>query len=226
MHQKWGKLLFIHWPIPAELLRPLIPNNLSIDTFDGTAWIAVVPFTMWGIRPVLLPPIPPWNAFHELNVRTYVSYKGIPGVWFFSLDARSRLAVWGARTFFHLPYRYAEMTLDQVGDTIHYDSRRVERGYPNADLRAVWQIGDELPKSEPGSLAYFLTERYCLYSAKNQKLYRCRILHPHWPLRKAQLAECNSTMIEAVGLPTPDQSPLLHYAETISVKIWPLERIV
>ncbi|MBI3962971.1 MAG: DUF2071 domain-containing protein [Deinococcus sp.] len=91
MHQRWGKLLFLHWPMPAELLRPLIPSRLAIDTFAGNAWIGVVPFTMWGVRPVFLPPLPGLNAFHELNVRTYVHLNGVPGVWFFSLEATSAL---------------------------------------------------------------------------------------------------------------------------------------
>lgn len=99
MRQYWGKLLFMHWAIDPELLRPLIPSQLSIDTLDGKAWIGVVPFTMWGIRASFLPPIPGTSAFHELNVRTYVHYQGVPGVWFFSLDAASKLAVWARALF-------------------------------------------------------------------------------------------------------------------------------
>src|SRR6266480_3350852 len=117
MHQVWGKLLFMHWRIDEELLRPLIPAELEIDTFDGSAWIAVTPFTMWAIRASFLPPIPGASAFHELNVRTYVHLDGVPGVWFFSLDAASALAVWGARNFYHLPYFKAEMGLEQKGKT-------------------------------------------------------------------------------------------------------------
>src|SRR5687767_1222656 len=97
MRQHWGKLLFMHWRIDAQLLRPLIPRELEIETSDGSAWIGVIPFTMWGIRASFLPPIPGTSAFHELNVRTYVNYQGVPGVWFFSLDAANKLAVWGAR---------------------------------------------------------------------------------------------------------------------------------
>src|SRR4051794_15358046 len=144
MKQKWGKLLFIHWPISVEVLRPLIPAALEIDTFDGMAWIAVVPFTMWGIRPTFTLPLPGLNAFHELNVRTYVHYKGVPGVWFFSLDANSQLAVWGARKFFYLPYRNARMQISQDEDRIDYFSERVEKKYPPAVLKTSWQIGDAL----------------------------------------------------------------------------------
>src|SRR5437879_12864889 len=126
MHQNWGKLLFMHWPIGAELLRPLIPAQLSIDTFDGKAWIGVVPFTMWGIRASFLPPIPCTSAFHELNVRSYVHLNGVPGVLFLSLDAANRLAVWGARKFYHLPYFNAEMSLTQEGSKIEYLSERTD----------------------------------------------------------------------------------------------------
>lgn len=233
MHQKWGKLLFVHWAIDAELLHPLIPSQLSIDTFDGAAWIGVVPFTMWGIRASFLPPIPGTSAFHELNIRTYVHRNGVPGVWFFSLDAANSLAVWGARTFYHLPYFNAEMSLDQKEKTINYSSKRIdERGAP-AEFKATWNIGEPLPQSTPESLEFFLTERYCLYSHHHDQLYRSRIFHQAWPLRKAELVSATpalaggyrSTMIESLGIPQPEGEPLLHYAESIAVGIWPLKQV-
>jgi uncharacterized protein YqjF (DUF2071 family) len=225
MRQYWGKLLFIHWPIDAALLRPLIPAQLSIDTFEGNAWIGVVPFTMWGIRASFLPPIPGTSAFHELNVRTYVHCKGVPGVWFFSLDAASRLAVWGARTFYHLPYFNAQMSLRQEGNTIEYQSqRRDDRGAP-ADLNAAWTIGEPLAQGRPGSLEFFLTERYCLYSHHREQLYRSRIFHQPWPLRSATLDRYQSTMVESIGIDEPKGEPLLHYAASIAVDIWPLKKV-
>ena len=123
MHQKWGKLLFMHWRVEATLLRPLIPEGLEIDLFDGSAWIGIVPFTMWGIRASFLPPLPGTSAFHELNVRTYVHQQGVPSVLFLSLDAANKLAVWGARKFYHLAYFNAQMSLDQSGNTIRYSLR-------------------------------------------------------------------------------------------------------
>jgi len=225
MRQWWGKLLFMHWAIDAELLRPLIPKRLTIDTFEGVAWIGVVPFTMWGVRPSFTPPVPGASAFHELNVRTYVHYDGVPGVWFFSLDAESRLAVWGARTFIHLPYFNARITLEQQDETIRYSSTRMHKAAPPAEFKATWQIGERLAPSEPGTLDFFLTERYCLYASRNEKLYRLRIFHPTWPLRKASLSSFQSTMVEALGLPTPTGEPLLHYAEELKVDIWPLVRV-
>jgi uncharacterized protein YqjF (DUF2071 family) len=227
MHQSWGKLLFMHWRIDEQLLRPLIPNRLAIDTFDGSAWIAVTPFTMWDIRafPPYLPAVPGLDRMHELNVRTYVHLDGVPGVWFFSLDANSAVAVLTARTFFHLPYYTAEMSLTQEDETIVYSSRRTEADIPAARLDASWAIGEALKLSAPGSLEFFLTERYCLYAAHKEKLYRSRIFHGPWHLRKASLSALHSTMIESHGLSAEGTSSTLHYAEEISVDIWPLSEV-
>jgi uncharacterized protein YqjF (DUF2071 family) len=225
MHQNWGKLLFMHWRIDERLLRLLIPAQLEIDTFDGSAWIGVVPFTMWGIRAAFLPPIPGTSAFHELNVRTYVHHGGVPSVWFLSLDAANRLAVWGARKFYHLPYFNAEMSLDQTGKTIRYSSLRRDRRAPPAELQASWSIGASLPETSAGTLEFFLTERYCLEAEHNGRLYRSRIHHQPWPLQNAELNSLSSTLIESHGLPTPADDPILHYAEKISVDIWPLRSI-
>jgi uncharacterized protein YqjF (DUF2071 family) len=223
MHQTWGKLLFMHWRIEEKLLRPLIPAQLEIDTFDGSAWIAVTPFTMWDIRafPPFIPPIPFLNSMHELNVRTYVHYDRGPGVWFFSLDCNSAAAVLAARTFYHLPYFNAEIDLEQEKNTIDYWLERIDD--PDADFAATWTIGESLAYSHPGSLEFFLTERYCLYSEDDGELYRARIYHEPWPLQRASLTSLESTMIESHGLPTPSGDPLLHYCEEIGVDVWPLE---
>ena len=208
----------------TSILAPLIPSQLSIDTFDGKAWIGVIPFTMWGIRASFLPPIPGTSAFHELNVRTYVHYRGVPGVWFFSLDAANRLAVWGARTFYHLPYFNARMSLKQQGTQIDYSSMREDsRGAP-ANFHATWTIGEPLPQSKPESLEFFLTERYCLYAFHRERLFRSRIFHQPWPLRQASVQSSQSTMITSLGIQQPETEPRLHYAESIAVDIWPLKR--
>ncbi|MFN2531028.1 MAG: YqjF family protein [Pyrinomonadaceae bacterium] len=225
MHQTWGKLLFMHWRIDEKLLRPLIPTELQIDTFDGTAWIAITPFTMWDIRalPPFVPAVPGFRAMHELNVRTYVHYDRLPGVWFFSLDCNHPAAVLAARTLFRLPYFKAEIELEQSGSQIDYELARVDG--PSADFQASWKIGETLKYSHPGSLEFFLTERYCLYTEDDGALYRARIHHAPWPLQKATLNSLSSTMIEADDLPTPKAEPLLHYAEEISVEIWSLKEL-
>jgi uncharacterized protein YqjF (DUF2071 family) len=225
MRQTWGKLLFMHWRIDENLLRPLIPSQLTIETFDGSAWIGVIPFTMWGIRASFLPPVPGTSAFHELNVRTYVTINGVPGVWFFSLDAANKLAVWGARKFYYLPYFNAQMSLDQTGNTIQYSSLRKDPRGASAELNTTWAIGGPLPPSSPGSIEFFLTERYCLYSEHNGEIYRSQIHHQPWPLQAAKLSSLSSSMIECHGLPTPKDDPLVHYAEELSVDIWLLKKL-
>lgn len=225
MHQSWGKLLFMHWRIDAAVLRPLIPKGLPIDTFDGSAWIAVVPFTMWDIRafPPYVPAVPGLRAMHELNVRTYVSFNGVPGVWFFSLDCNNAAAVLGARKLYYLPYYNAHIDLKQKDATIDYRLERTDQ--PPAEFRATWKIGGSLPVAEPGSLEFFLTERYCLYSEHKGRLYRSRIYHDPWPLQSATIDKFSSSMIEAQGISTPKGEPLLHYAAELSVDIWSLRAV-
>ncbi|HYP28155.1 MAG TPA: DUF2071 domain-containing protein [Blastocatellia bacterium] len=224
MYQSWGKLLFMHWPIPVEALRPLIPERLSVDTFDGKAWIGLIPFTIWNARPIFMPPLPWASDFHEINVRTYVHLDGVPGVWFFSLDANSLVAVLAARTFFHLPYYNARISLEQRDNTITYSTTRQGAG-PHAEFNATWRVGPDLPEAKPGSLDFFLVERYCLYASDEKSLYRCRIFHRPWPLQEADLTAYDSTMIEADGLPTPGGEPLLHCAGPVDVEVWPLEEV-
>lgn len=223
MHQNWGKLLFLHWRMDESFLRRLVPEPLLIDTFDGSAWIAVTPFTMWDIRalPPFIPPIPGFSSLHELNVRTYVYLDSVPGVWFFSLDANSSAAVLAARALYHLPYFNAQIELEQDGPLIDYSLQRTDQ--PPAQFSASWTIDEPIPSSQPGSLEFFLTERYCLYSQTHGKLYRARIFHQPWTLQNARLHSLKSTMVESHGLPTPVADPLIHYAEEIAVDIWSLK---
>ncbi len=225
MYQSWGDLLFLHWQVPAELLRKHVPAGLEVDTYEGRAFVGVTPFTLWGVRPVFVPPVPFLSEFHEINVRTYVHLDGVPGVWFFSLDAAQALAVWAARRFFFLPYFNARMSLAQDGRRITYASERTHRGAAPAEFEARWEFGELLAPAEPDSLAFFLTERYCLYAARAEELYRCRVHHQPWPLRRAELSALHSTMVEAAGLPTPSGEPLLHYADELKVDIYPPVRL-
>jgi uncharacterized protein YqjF (DUF2071 family) len=224
MYQSWGKLLFMHWQVPVEALRPLIPDALAIDTFEGKAWVSLTPFTIWGARPIFVPPLPWVSDFHEINVRTYVHIDGVPGVWFFSLDANSLVAVMAARAFFHLPYYSASMSLEQQGDTIIYASNR-GGATPRAEFNATWTIGADRPQAEPGSLDFFLVERYCLYASDGGRLYRCRIFHQPWPLQEAELSGYSTSLFEADGLPAPAGDPLLHCAGPVNVEVWPLEEV-
>lgn len=219
--QSWLELLFAHWPIEASRLRPLIPDGLEIDERDGTAWIGVVPFRMEGVTLRGLPDIPGLSAFPELNVRTYVIRDGKPGVWFFSLDATNDLAIWTARTFFHLPYVRARMSLPRTGDLIAYDSQR-------NDARFTASYGPTSPvyRSTPGTLEHWLTERYCLYAQDRRgQLWRNDVHHAPWPLQKAHADIQVNTMLESHGLSVKGAPAHLHYAERMDVVVWMGERL-
>jgi hypothetical protein len=225
MHQVWGKLLFMHWRVDEALIRSLIPDALEVDSYDGSAWVAITPFTMWDIRPFppLVPAIPGLSSMHELNVRTYVYFEDVPGVWFFSLDTNSLPAVLAARNFFHLPYHRADIELKQTGDRIDYALSADED--PPIVFDASWTIGEPLAEAQPGSLEFFLTERYVLYTEDNEQLYRAQIHHQPWPLQTAELITFNTNILEANGLLQPEADPLVHYAEEVNVDIWPLETV-
>ncbi len=228
LRQEWSELLFLHWPVPAELIQPHLPARLRPDVHDGTAWLAVVPFQMSKVRPRFGPAVRGLSAFVELNVRTYVHLDGVPGVWFFSLDATSALAVWAARTLFHLPYLRATMRLDSPTPLLRQlTAERTHAGAPPAALRATWSLGAPLPPAEPGSLLFFLTERYCLYTSNRAqtKLYRGRVAHAPWPLRTATLLHYESNLVEGHGLPTPAGKPLVHAGGPVAVELWPLVRV-
>src|ERR1700676_22957 len=173
MAQSWHDLLFAHWRIDRALLRPHIPTALHIDAFAGQAWIAVVPFRMSGVRLRWTPPLPWLSAFPELNVRTYVSAEGKPGVWFFSLDAGNPMAVTIARAWFHLPYFRARMKCEERDGGIHYASVRTHPGAPPGIFEGNYRPAREIFEPCPGTLEHFLTERYCLYSAGSHgRIYR------------------------------------------------------
>jgi len=227
MHQNWGKLLFLHFSVPVSVLRPKIPGALEIDTYDGGAWVSITPFTMWGVRPVMLPAVPGLSDTHELNVRTYVHAEGVPGVWFFSLDASNAIAVLAARLGFHLPYYRAEMSLEETGETIGFASRRAKGEGEAANFQARWTRGREMPAPDPDSLEFFLVERYCLYAARAEKLYRAQIHHAPWSLRAATVEELTSTMGRANGIQLPDKPALAHaQGDPLAVEVWPLKELV
>lgn len=228
LRQEWGDLLFMHWPVPVALLQPHLPPRLRIDAYDGVAWLAVVPFRMSKVRTRISPPVPGASEFLELNVRTYVHLDGVPGVWFFSLDATNALAVWLARTAFNLPYLRATMRMESPTPQLRqFTAERTHAGAPPASFRVTWNVGPPLPPAEPDSLAFFLTERYCLYASNKAqtKLYRGRVAHTPWPLRSAQVLHYESSLIESHGLPTPAGKPVLHAGGPVSVELWPMQRV-
>jgi uncharacterized protein len=225
MAQSWHDLLFAHWPVDAAALRQLIPPQLQIDTFEERAWLAVVPFRMTGVRLRGTPSLPWLSAFPELNVRTYVTFGGKPGVWFFSLDAANSLAVAIARAWFRLPYFRARMSCIEHQGWIHYESERTHRQAPAALLKGRYRpVGDAF-SPQPGTVEHFLTERYCLYTigARGQ-IIRGEIHHPPWPLQPAAAEFARNSMSESLGVGlTP--APLLHFARRQDVLVWPPSKI-
>jgi uncharacterized protein YqjF (DUF2071 family) len=226
MAQSWHDLLFAHWPVDVVALRSLLPPRLKIDTFDGQAWLAVVPFHMSGVRLRGTPALPGLSKFPELNVRTYVLANGKPGVWFFSLDAGNRIAVTVARFWFHLPYFHARMSGAEQDGQILYRSERTHRGAPAASLEGKYRPVGNVFSPQPGTLEHFLTERYCLYSTDSRgELFRGEIHHLPWPLQVAEAEFSRNTMAEAAGIPLPASNPLLHFAKRQDVVVWQPARL-
>jgi uncharacterized protein YqjF (DUF2071 family) len=221
MAQHWHDLLFAHWPVPASDLRSLIPSGLTIDICEGTAWLAVVPFRMSGVRVRATPPLPWLSKFPELNVRTYVVRDGKPGVWFFSLDAANFITVAIARRWFNLPYFCARMRAQETAGYIAYQSSRMHRQTPAANLEAHYRPRGAPFRALCGTLEYFLTERYCLYTANARgRLVRAEIHHPPWSLQLAAAEFAENTMAGAAGIRLPDTKPLLHFSKRQDVPVW------
>lgn len=222
---RWHDLLFAHWPLASGLLAPLIPPPLELDLFEGRAWIGIVPFRMSAIRHRRMPSIPGARAFPELNVRTYVTRPGgKPGVWFFSLDAASRIAVRAARRAFHLPYFDARMSCTSGADgTIEYHSTRTHHAAPPAELSGRYQPIGEAFAAVPQSIEQFLTERYCLYAAdRNGHIFRGDIHHRPWPLQPAEAQFDDVRMTGQIKINLPSAPPLLHFARELDVRAWRL----
>ena len=222
----WHDLLFMHWPIDADVLRPHIPSALQVDTCQGQAWIGVVPFRMTGVRHRCLPPLPGTSAFPELNVRTYACAEDKPGVWFFSLDAADRLAVWLARRTFYLPYHHAEMSCtDRGGRTIYSSGRMHPTGVPAVFEASYRPVGSPY-RAKPGTLDHWLTARYCLYAAdRGQRVWRGEIDHTPWPLQQAEANVSVCQMTAPLGIELPPCAPLLHFARKLEVVAWSLEKV-
>ncbi len=219
MRQEWNDLLFLHWEIDAGEIRRRLPPGVEVDTYGGTAWIGVVPFDMKGVTPRGIPAWRTMSDFPEINVRTYVTMEGKPGVWFFSLDVPNRVAVWGARTFFHLPYYHARMSVKREGEQVHYSHAR-------GDLKFEASYGPlERVEAGEGSFERWATERYCLYAAnKRGRIFRGNVHHPRWPLHAASVEVRENTMLR--GWPVGAMHPRPLFSRHLPVVVWPLERMI
>ncbi len=222
MGQTWKDLLFAHWPVPPEAMKPYVPPEVSLDVFDGHAWLGITPFQVTGLRLIATPPIPALSTFLELNVRTYVTAGGKPGILFFSLDAASALAVRAARRSYRLPYFRARMSAERAGRQVDYSSERMRSAAGRFAFKGRYRPTGEVFQASDGSLEYFLAERYCLYTVDDGRLFRGEIHHPPWALQGAEAEIAVNTMAPP-GIETRGE-PLLHFARRQDVVIWSLRR--
>ena len=240
MRQRWEHLLFLHWEVPAASLSRLLPDGLEVDLFEGRAFVGLVPFQMAGVRPWSLPSVWGLSNFAETNVRTYVrTPSGRPGVWFFSLDAANVVGAALGRYWFRLPYYYAWMTLRAreraEGDwNLRYSSRRIFPRNPAATTRIEAETVGPVAPAVPGSLEFWLAERYLLYTSTGSSsapepagatLWQGRVYHSAYPLQPARLVMLAESAVEGAGIILPPSPPLAHYARRVVVEVFPLERV-
>lgn len=219
--QRWESLLFCHWELPINDVRACLPPELELDTFDGRAFVGVVPFKMRNIRPRWTPKFFGMN-FLETNVRTYVIHKGKPGVYFFSLDASSRLAVWAARAGWSLPYFYAKMKSYSEEDSSFYQSVRPNG---NAANHVRFSVGNELGPSKPDTLEHFLCERYLLFVKRRERIYVGQVHHEPYQIFDAKVVEATDRLLVAsTSLPETNRGPdLAHFSPAVDVEVFAIK---
>src|SRR5262245_50054023 len=222
-YQRWRDLLFVHWPVAPSRLRGLVPAALELDLFEDQAWITLIPFEIAESRPAGVPPVRAGRLL-ETNLRTYVrGPDGEPGIYFWSLDASSLLAVLGARILYGLPYFLSEMAMQKRGARCKYRCRR-RAGAPGC-LAVTWTIGESIDQPAPGTRDHFLIERYALYVVRRDVVRRARVRHPAYPLHRAHIEELSESLLRAAGLPSPTGEPVCHYSPGVDVEIFWLEAV-
>jgi len=231
MTQRWNDLLFAHWPVPASAIAPLLPEALVPDEFQGSGWLGVVPFWLDRIKVRGMPSLPGVRSFPDLNLRTYVrdEYTGTPGMYFFSLDANNLAAVALAHTFFHLPYHWAEMQLDQRSERefSFYSRRRFSRR-PVIFKARYRGLGPtrKLAENRSGTLERFLMERSCLFTRNRAgEPVKANLHHVPWPLEDAEAEIERNDLAQSIGIDLPDAAPVLHYSRRLAVYVWPTELV-
>ncbi len=225
MAQTWNHLLFAHYPVSKSLLRSLIPNCFEIDTFEDNAWISIVPFLMSGIRIHGIRELPFTPEFAELNVRTYVTFRGKPGVYFFSLDANSKLAVILANNTYDLPYMHAKMKITRQNKTVNFYSERTDSRAKTGIFSGTYRPVGDVYMANTGTLEHWLTEQYLLYVIKKNGVYEGNIHHKPWPLQHAEATFKMNTVAQSMGIHIEEPSPLLQYCEKLDVIVWPPKKV-
>lgn len=228
MTMNWRDLLFLHFSCEPEVIQAILPPGPAVDTFpdesgEERAWIGLVPFRMESVRPSRWPRLRPCEDFEETNVRTYCHVNGKnPGVWFFSLDAANPFACAYARLRYRLNYREAFMTVERDGDEVRYASRRWRS--PQTESRAICRVGSNIGPANPGTLEFFLVERYLLYSYKGSQLYKGQVYHPPYQLRAVESYEGSSGLVQVNGIePRPFDHAL--FCDGVDVSAGPVMQV-
>jgi uncharacterized protein len=222
----WDTLTFLHWPYEPEIVQRLLPPGMAVQTFEGKAWVSLIPFVMRVRLPRTRRPIPWLGTFPETNVRTYVTAAdGTEGIWFFSLDATRLAPVLSARAAFWLPYMWSSMKVLREGDRVIYTCRRRVPGPRGASSRVVIDIGEPYEPSELTELDHFLSARWRLYSKFLGRIWSARAVHEVWPLRRATLIECDDELMTAAGLPAPCGEPIIGYSDRVDVNTSVIRRV-
>jgi uncharacterized protein len=220
MRQIWRALTFLHWRYDPSVIRRELPAGLTLDTFDGSAWVGLVPFELADVAPPKLPAVPLLSQFPETNVRTYVlGPDGAPGVWFFTLEADRLIAVLAARASYHLPYRWAKMAVREHEKRVEYTSKRSRlfgKGQTDIAVEADAMM-------QPGELDHFLTARFRLYAASRSRIAYAPVEHAAWPLQHARVLRLEENLVENSGVPRPQGSPLVHFSQNLKVKAGALQ---
>jgi uncharacterized protein YqjF (DUF2071 family) len=225
MAQTWRDLLFAHWPVDPEALRRHVPDQIPIDTFDGHAWVGVTPFIATGVRPRLGLPLPGVSRFPEVNVRTYATIDGRPGIWFFSLDTPNPLVNEAARRTYRVPYFRSQIGVQRHGDRIRWASRRTQPAAPAAALALSYAPVGPSYTAAPDSFEEFATERYCLYVLDDdERVLRAEIQHPRWRLQRAKARIVRNAMGAELDLDLSGE-PVLHLGRRQDVVFWLPRRV-
>ncbi len=236
----WNDVLFLHYALPPEAVRPLLPHALSLDLFAESAWVSVVALRVRRLRWNKTPAIPFLSSFPMVVLRTYATLGNRPGIYCFSFDAASLGAVWFARLFLHLPYWHADVRLDSTAakrdgaepqgrtSRIAFRARRIHGPRAAQEMptfRAVYSPAGEPFATRLRSLESFLLERYCYYASTRGRIYRCETHHLPWSIQEARVEVQSNTLAEAAGLPLPAQPSLMHFARSLRVLLWPAENL-
>lgn len=220
MYHRWDRITFLHWRYPPEVVQPMLPPELRVETFDGAAWVGLTPFLMRGVRAPAVPALPWLSEFPETNVRTYArDGRGRTGIWFLSLDAARLPAVLAARATYALPYHWSRMSVRHDDDLVGYRCRRRWPGPVGRRCDVDVRLGPPLTEAERDPLAHFLTARYRLFTRIGGRLAAAEVEHPDWPLRHVEPLRLDQDLLVGAGLPAPDGAPLAHASPGVPVRV-------